>query len=61
MSDKELFTKEKNIEIYLELFYKAVFCMTVFFYAGSDERNSEVVKKMSVKARRLADLFSQII
>ncbi|CAN5747129.1 hypothetical protein BH11PAT2_BH11PAT2_01230 [soil metagenome] len=48
----------KEAEEYADLIYGAAFCMTLFFYTGSDERSPHDALEISVKARETEDFFA---
>jgi phosphohistidine swiveling domain-containing protein len=51
--------KKEELREYLELIEKSVLGCSIFFYAGNDERTPDKIKKITIKGREIADLFSR--
>ncbi len=55
---KEYLNSLAEIKAYTELVYNAALWGTLFFYVGTDERNSDEAKAMAVESRKMGDFFA---
>ena len=56
---KKYISKKQDFAVYTELVSEAIFSMALFFYTGVDERSPGKAKKVSVKVRKMYDLFTE--